>query len=66
MTRFRIANALLALALIAPLNGAGSEKGGYNKGAFEKTMEDANKHSRRLLGALVAEDWRMTNSSADE
>lgn len=63
MTRVRLLIALLALAWIIPLERADGE-GRYNKAAFEKTMEETNKQTRRLLGALVGGDWGMTTSSA--
>jgi cytochrome c556 len=39
-------------------------QGGYNKAAFEKSMEDANKNARVLLGALIAEDWAKAETTA--
>ncbi|MBD3161276.1 MAG: hypothetical protein GF346_03675 [Candidatus Eisenbacteria bacterium] len=64
----KTAIALLAtLAAILFVLGAGSApaQGRYNKAAFEKVMEQANRENRVLLGSLIAANWGRAGSTAE-
>lgn len=58
---------LLGCAILLTAYAASATLGAgiYNKAAFEKTMEDANKNARVLLSALIAEDWGKAQAAAE-
>ena len=52
--------AVLAIAV----GGWAIAGGGYDRGALQSEMQDAVKHTRVILGALIAADWGKVNAEA--
>jgi len=53
----------LAAVTIA-VGGWAIAAGGYDRGALQSEMQDAVKHTRVILGALIAADWGKAKAEA--